>query len=83
MARAFKVSTALLSDFRKIYNRREQMSPADQATVEGICTFANEKQIVTYRQLQVMGYISKRYLQDDEYIHHNWKIWLGQGRAAA
>jgi hypothetical protein len=51
------------------------MTSKEREIVEGIGKFASTTGKITLRQLQTMGAIYKKYVQDGEYRHHNWRIW--------
>lgn len=74
MNRVFKVTPALLHDLKKL-GSLEEMEARDRKLVEGIGRFTLRTGKISFRQMQVLGRIYKRYLQDDQYQHHNWKIW--------
>lgn len=72
---AFQLSSALRKDLGKLYKKLDDMSQSDREIFQGITSWVVDKNKVTKKQLSVLGRLYKRYLQDDEYVHHNWKIW--------
>lgn len=72
--RVFSLTPALKTDLGKLYNV-DDMSQSDRLYLEGISQWVTTTNKVTLKQLQVLGRLYKRYLQDDEYVHHNWKMW--------
>ena len=69
----FSLTPDLCVDLGKLYEC--DMSDLDRECLEGISRWVTTNQVVTLRQLQVLGRLYKRYLQNGEYVHHNWVIW--------
>lgn len=63
-----QVVAELKSHFR--YNRGKTAR-----LVRDIDRFGSESGLLTKRQLQVLGFIYKRHINDDRYVHHDWAIW--------
>lgn len=43
--------------------------------VRDIHRFGTDSGVLTRRQLQVLGFIYKRHINNDKYVHHDWAIW--------
>ncbi len=75
-SRYFEFSSELRADFQKLFTRSfMDMTASEQEMFVGIGSWCADTGLVSYRQLQVVGFLYKKYLQDGEYVHHNWKIW--------
>ena len=65
-------------DFELITNRlltKDQLSTSERKMVAGIQKFGIKTKTISYRQMQVLGFIYKKHVQHDEYKTHNWTIW--------
>jgi len=71
----YQYTKELSDSFSKLLNHLEEMSPKERTLVEGIGAFGVKSGKISYRQLVTMGRIYKKYVHEEEYVHHDWKIW--------
>jgi len=65
-------------DFELITNRllrKDQLSSSERKFVAGVQKHGIKTKTISWRQMQVLGFIYKKHVQREEYVHHNWTIW--------
>jgi len=73
--RAYKLSSELRVDLGRLYDKIGSMTEEEVLLLQGISEWITKTEKATWKQLSVLGRLYKRYLQDGEYVHHNWTIW--------
>lgn len=56
----------------ELQNHYDRLTPWEQEFIFDVERFGQEEMYLTYKQMRILGQMSKKYLQGGRYMTHNW-----------